>query len=102
MAGRFHIGGKGATEVCVTKKDGMIFSHAQSSATVSVTVHPEEGAPFTVHRSPFNVQSNPDTHTHTREFFYYVMDGCRGKTHVMDGGKRKRVCLWENEIGKWD
>eukprot|EP00955_Chlamydomonas_euryale_P063407 358656-Chlamydomonas_euryale.AAC.1 len=29
----------------------MIFSHAQSSAPVSVTVHPAEEAPFTVHRS---------------------------------------------------
>eukprot|EP00955_Chlamydomonas_euryale_P102633 365432-Chlamydomonas_euryale.AAC.3 len=25
------------------------------------------------------------------------MDGRRGKMHVMDGGKRKRKCLWENE-----
>eukprot|EP00955_Chlamydomonas_euryale_P112505 366132-Chlamydomonas_euryale.AAC.10 len=27
------------------------------------------------------------------------MDGRRGKTHVMDGGERKRECLWENEMG---
>eukprot|EP00955_Chlamydomonas_euryale_P099392 365215-Chlamydomonas_euryale.AAC.4 len=47
MAGRFHM------------DVGMIFSHAQSSAPVSVTVHPAEGAPFTVHCSPFTVQSNP-------------------------------------------
>eukprot|EP00955_Chlamydomonas_euryale_P019839 211564-Chlamydomonas_euryale.AAC.1 len=34
----------------------------------------------------------PDAHTHiyTRNFFYCIMDGRRGKTHVMDGGKRKR------------
>eukprot|EP00955_Chlamydomonas_euryale_P081143 363533-Chlamydomonas_euryale.AAC.2 len=31
----------------------MIFSHVQSSAPVSVTIHPAEGAPFTVHRAPF-------------------------------------------------
>eukprot|EP00955_Chlamydomonas_euryale_P116861 366442-Chlamydomonas_euryale.AAC.26 len=32
---------------------GMICSNAQSSAPVVVTVHPAEGAPLTVHRSPF-------------------------------------------------
>eukprot|EP00955_Chlamydomonas_euryale_P048295 353930-Chlamydomonas_euryale.AAC.3 len=31
------------------------------SAPASVTVHPAEGAPFTVHRSPFTVQSNPES-----------------------------------------
>eukprot|EP00955_Chlamydomonas_euryale_P077234 362896-Chlamydomonas_euryale.AAC.2 len=36
---------------CVTQEVGMIFLHAQSSAPVSVTVHPAEGAPFTVHLS---------------------------------------------------
>eukprot|EP00955_Chlamydomonas_euryale_P068798 360234-Chlamydomonas_euryale.AAC.2 len=30
------------------------------------------------------------------------MDGRHGTTHVMDGGKRKRECLWENEMGTWD
>eukprot|EP00955_Chlamydomonas_euryale_P026140 275890-Chlamydomonas_euryale.AAC.1 len=28
--------------------------------TLSVTVHPAEGAPFAIHRSPFSDQSNPD------------------------------------------
>eukprot|EP00955_Chlamydomonas_euryale_P048496 353992-Chlamydomonas_euryale.AAC.3 len=30
----------------------MVFSHAQSSASLSVTVHPAEGAPFTVQSNP--------------------------------------------------
>eukprot|EP00955_Chlamydomonas_euryale_P016139 172391-Chlamydomonas_euryale.AAC.2 len=47
MAGRFHMG-------CATWADvGITFLHAQSSAPVSVNVHPVEESPFTVHRSPF-------------------------------------------------
>eukprot|EP00955_Chlamydomonas_euryale_P064803 359081-Chlamydomonas_euryale.AAC.1 len=41
------------------------------------------------------------THTH-RNLFYCVMGGRCEKTHVTDGGKRKRECWWENEMGKWD
>eukprot|EP00955_Chlamydomonas_euryale_P079115 363250-Chlamydomonas_euryale.AAC.8 len=68
MAGRFHIGcaawaaciacmGGSDTEVCVVQAVGMIFSYAQSSAPVSVTVHPTRG-----HSLPFTVHSNPGTY----------------------------------------
>eukprot|EP00955_Chlamydomonas_euryale_P002892 30676-Chlamydomonas_euryale.AAC.6 len=50
----------------------MFLSHSQSSAPVSVTIHPAEGPPFTVQR-------NPDLHAFGRRLREIGWtDGCRG------------------------
>eukprot|EP00955_Chlamydomonas_euryale_P056302 356375-Chlamydomonas_euryale.AAC.19 len=82
-------GGRCYRGLCHNKDVGMIFSHAQSSAPVSVIVHPAEGAPFTI-------QSNPGVRIHIAWTFILNDCGCKwqsrhGRVLRLEGSSSREI-----------
>eukprot|EP00955_Chlamydomonas_euryale_P044960 353017-Chlamydomonas_euryale.AAC.9 len=75
----------------------MTFLHAQSSAPVTVTVHPAEGATFTAHRSP--LPCYPATCAIHKESAY-VPSIAGGTGHIVHDLKSVVVCQLHNDVAE--